>query len=161
MKPMGNDFKLMNPNAPIRPDAPRSAPSMSRMQQLKADLNAAKGARQTAITQAKSLPDRAARAQAIADARSGMKDARAQAYETFRSSPKTMPNVVGTPIAPDKVSPLKPPPTTLTPAMDKPIAPDKTAPLMPPPAASAPPGMKKGGKTTVMKTASKGRKCDW
>lgn len=152
MNPMGDDFRLMTPiapdkksplyDAPVRPDMPRNAPSMTRMQQLRSDLNAAKNAKQAAMTQAKALPDRAARTQAIADARSGMKDARSQAYETFRSTPKT----------------------TITPTIGKPIAPDKTAPLMPPPSApvaSTPPGMKKGGKTTVMKTASKGRKCDW
>jgi hypothetical protein len=151
MKPIGNDFKLMTPIAPDIKSPLRAGSDLTPRQTFNQLREAAQSARQNAYRTAIEMPDIVKRQEAKAAAQSAYKNAVEKARDAFNIA-KAGPRTGG-----DMLPSSKAPITNMGPGSGlAPKAGQTTAPV-----ASVPTGMKKGGKTTVMKTVSKGRKCDW
>ena len=151
MKPIGNDFKTMTPIAPDIKSPLRAGPDLTPRQIFNQQREAAQSARQTAMQPVRGMQDIAQRSAAKEAVMSNYKNAVAKARDAFNIA-KAGPRTGG-----DMLPSSKAPITNMGPGSGlAPKAGQTTTPV-----ASAPTGMKKGGKTTVMKTASKGRKCDW
>lgn len=161
MNPMGDDFKLMTPIAPdvkspLRPPPvgkPGRQPAFRTPEQLEA-IKAARGARQDAFAAARGMQDAAARQAAMKAAQDAFRQEKSSVMN--RPIPQTQ---LGPRTGGDMLPPGKAPITNM--GSGSGLAPKAGQPMASAPVPSTPPGMKKGGKTTVVKTASKGRKCDW
>ncbi len=153
MNPMGDDFKLMTPIAPDVKSPLRAGPDLTPRQIFNQQREAAQVARRTAMQPVRQMQDIAQRRAAKESVMSNYKNAVEKARDAFNLA-KAGPRTGG-----DMLPPGKAPITDMGPGSG--LAPKAGQPMASAPVPSTPPGMKKGGKTTVVKTASKGRKCDW